>query len=270
MIALIARATRFSPNSEVRDAAILNAVAAELRARGHSCTIWEEEKLPSTPQHWQAALSMARSLEALQQLAQWENDGLPILNSPTALLHCTRSKLDKIALRGGSRLPSLANTTDLAQIEQAIGYPLWLKRGDAAAQSVQEVQYINSREDLLTVLPRFSDYPDFTLTAHAEGQLLKFYGVAHTHFFHVAPPAYSKFGLEHHNSPVASLDFSGEALQQLAQVVAAESGLTIYGGDAIVREDGSFAIIDFNDWPSFSSCVSPAASAIVECLLLQL
>ena len=40
------------------------------------------------------------------------------------------------------------------------------------------------------------------------------------------------------------------------------SGDIIYGGDAVVRRDGSFCMIDFNDWPSFSRCREEAALAI--------
>jgi hypothetical protein len=39
--------------------------------------------------------------------------------------------------------------------------------------------------------------------------------------------------------------------------------IPVYGGDCIVSADGSFKIIDFNDWPSFSSCREDAARAIV-------
>jgi len=39
-------------------------------------------------------------------------------------------------------------------------------------------------------------------------------------------------------------------------------GIKVYGGDCIVGEDGSFCIIDFNDWPSFSRCREDAATAI--------
>ena len=40
-------------------------------------------------------------------------------------------------------------------------------------------------------------------------------------------------------------------------------GIDVYGGDGIVRDDGTFAIIDFNDWPSFSPCVEEAAEQII-------
>ena len=47
-----------------------------------------------------------------------------------------------------------------------------------------------------------------------------------------------------------------------AERLAAVIGLDVYGGDCIVRSDGTFAIIDFNDWPSFSRCREEAAKAI--------
>jgi len=53
-------------------------------------------------------------------------------------------------------------------------------------------------------------------------------------------------------------------LRQKAEKVAQTIGITAYGGDAIVRADGTFCIIDFNDWPSFSRCREDAAKAIAE------
>ena len=49
-----------------------------------------------------------------------------------------------------------------------------------------------------------------------------------------------------------------EAAARLARLV----GIQVYGGDAVLLSDGTFAIIDFNDWPSFSSCREEAAAAI--------
>lgn len=265
MIALIARAPRFSPNSQERDAAILSAVHMALERRGESCRVWGEDFLPTTLPQIRAVLSMARSPEALYRLQQWESSGLPILNSPHALLKLTRSSLDEIGERCGSQLPHLANTTRVEKIEQHLGYPLWLKRGDASAQSSDEVQHINSRQALQATLPRFTTYADFTLTAHAVGCLIKFYGVAGTSFFHASTPSYSKFGLEQHNQLASFPPISLSKLHTLAQKVALLSGLSIYGGDAVVRHDGSIALIDFNDWPSFSPCVSDAAAAIAQC-----
>ena len=52
-------------------------------------------------------------------------------------------------------------------------------------------------------------------------------------------------------------------MQHEVQRLAAAVGVDVYGGDAIIRADGSFCLIDFNDWPSFSRCRDAAADAIV-------
>jgi glutathione synthase/RimK-type ligase-like ATP-grasp enzyme len=51
-------------------------------------------------------------------------------------------------------------------------------------------------------------------------------------------------------------------MQADAEQLAKAVGLQVYGGDCIVREDGSYCVIDFNDWPSFSRCRDEAATAI--------
>ena len=39
--------------------------------------------------------------------------------------------------------------------------------------------------------------------------------------------------------------------------------------EAIVRADGSFCVIDFNDWPSFSRCREEAAEAIASLIKVK-
>ena len=54
----------------------------------------------------------------------------------------------------------------------------------------------------------------------------------------------------------------------MAETVSALTGVDIYGGDAIVREDGGFCLIDFNDWPSFSRCRAEAAQAVCDLIMV--
>ena len=51
-------------------------------------------------------------------------------------------------------------------------------------------------------------------------------------------------------------------LQNDAERLATLVGVDVYGGDCIVRPDGTYAIIDFNDWPNFARCREEAADAI--------
>ena len=104
------------------------------------------------------------------------------------------------------------------------------------------------------------------VTAHVAGDLVKFYGVRGTGFFKCFYPTddgENKFDNELHNGAAHHYAFDSQQLMTTAERLAAVIGLDVYGGDCIVRSDGTFAIIDFNDWPSFSRCREEAAKAIV-------
>lgn len=270
MIYCISRHPQFSPNSEARDAQIFQAIVLGLVMKGHRLQTLDEALLPATLPDAQLVLSMGRDRRTLDTLAQLEAQGVVVLNSPTALLRNTRSRLELLAQERGVGCPMLANTQDVAAIEAAVGYPLWLKRGDASAQTKGDVRFVANAEQLREGLAVFAanGYTDYVAAAHVEGDLVKFYGVEGTPFFHHTLPTsdggFSKFGLEHYNGAPKGYPFSPDALKRVADAFAQRAGLTIYGGDAIVRPDGGVVIIDFNDFPSFGSCTQAAAAAIVE------
>jgi len=89
-----------------------------------------------------------------------------------------------------------------------------------------------------------------------------------TDFFYFYYPTrdggFSKFGLEEHNGSARGYAFSSAALKRAADVAARAGGIYVYGGDAVVEPDGSFSIIDFNDWPTFAPCRDVAAKAIAQ------
>ena len=143
----------------------------------------------------------------------------------------------------------------------------WLKRGDAAAQTSDDVVFAADKEALATAVQTMRDrgITDFVVSAHVVGDLVKFYGVGEGRFFRYYYPTddgASKFGDECRNGAACHYPFDEEALRREAERLAEAVGVSIYGGDAIVRADGSFCLIDFNDWPTFSPCREEAAKAI--------
>ena len=107
---------------------------------------------------------------------------------------------------------------------------------------------------------------DHVVSAHVTGDLVKFYGVRGTDFFRYYYPTddgQTKFDDEQHNGQAHHYPFDVNHLQQQATRLAEAVGISIYGGDCIVRADGSYCVIDFNDWPSFSRCREEAADAII-------
>lgn len=257
-IQAVSRAERFSPNSVERDKAIFQAVIDRLQEHGDEVCLVSEESLENLSdssylESSDLVITMARQPETLTWLKSLD---VTCINSPEGIERCTRSSLLRIMKYLGTPVPPQ---------EGSDGY--WLKRGDAAAQTDADVVYVSDRDRLKTAIQmmRQRGVNDYTVCAHVQGDLVKFYGVGQGYFFRWYYPTddgLTKFGDEHHNGKACHYQFQVEALQNEVQRLAAAVGISVYGGDAIIRADGSFCLIDFNDWPSFSRCREEAADAI--------
>lgn len=268
-ILAVSRAARFSPNSVERDKAIFLAVIKRLQQRGDDVSLVSEDDLrfpestvipesPDEPGYPDFILTMARQPETLRWLESFNVD---CINSPMGIANCAKSRLATTMERIGTPVPPQ---------EGSDGY--WLKRGDAAAQTNDDVVYLSDRQQLVTAIQtmRSRGITDYVVSAHVVGDVVKFYGVGQGDFFRWYYPSddgQTKFGDEHRNGPACHYPFQVEAFQQEVLRLAAAVGVSVYGGDAIIKADGSFCLIDFNDWPSFSRCRDAAADAIASLVI---
>lgn len=225
-ILMVQRDESFSPNAVEKDLAILQAVGEKLRERGASVSYVKEELLQD--KRWKLGdrvgviFSMARSEKSLAVLQQAQAEGVMVVNDPRSIKICnSRRAID--GLMRSNRIPAAP------YYERGKG---WIK-----ADRGHDVRFAANEEEMLAFKQQVEDP---LLTAHVEGTLVKFYGVADRFF---SPQGYPQVA---------------EAAARLARLV----GIQVYGGDAVLLSDGTFAIIDFNDWPSFSSCREEAAAAI--------
>lgn len=256
-ILAIYRAEIFSPNSADKDAAIMNAVAAVLTARGDSVRTINEEALTDNDKA-DVVLTMGRHQKTLDILKRIEAQGVKIVNTPNGIEACARSTVDRIMRLNG--LPA-------APTDGTDGY--WIKRGDEAAQNKNDVIFAANADERDK---RINDMKgrgitDIVVTAHVKGDLVKFYGVRGSGFFRTFYPGddgISKFGDEQINGKAHHYGYPEYKLMHDAEQLAGFTGISVYGGDCIIRSDGSYAIIDFNDWPSFSRCRKEAATAIAD------
>ena len=251
-ILMIQRAPQFSPNSVEKDRAILQAVGTRLSALGHQVDTISEEALKLGT--YDTIFSMGRELETLEVLKALKD--VRVINRPEGIENCARTKLEGIMAQIGTPVPPK---------EGADGY--WLKRGDAAAQSPDDVQFAATKSELDAKIREMKarGTTQYTVSAHVVGDLVKFYGVLGTGFFRYFYPTDdgdTKFSDEQRNGTARHYAFPAARLQSSAEALAEAVGIDVYGGDCIVRQDGTFCIIDFNDWPSFSRCRDEAAAAI--------
>ena len=266
---LIQRAACYSPNSEEKDLAILQEVGSLLE----DATIISEddfvnrfstynqsvssESVESVNVYCQI-ISMARSPKALDCLEQLEQSGIRVLNPSVGVRACQRSNVDKVMRENYLPLPPDKGDD---------GY--WVKRADASAQSKEDVCFCHDWSEVEKIKSTFMQrgITDVVTQAHVKGDVVKFYGVEGTGFFryyYSGDDTETKFGDEERNGKPQYYSFSSSNLQADAEKLACLLQTPIYGGDAIIHEDGSYVIIDFNDFPSFSKCRKEAAKAIFE------
>lgn len=251
-ILIVQRAEVYSPNSVQNDLAILEAVQRHLHC---GASLVSECQLSAAMQA-PVVLSMGRMPSTLHLLEAWQQQGSRVINAPQGVLNATeRWRMQELLQQAGVPLPPPDGTH---------GY--WLKRADSAAQQKGDVRYCANRAELAgaeaeLVLRGITRY---VVSTHVEGDLVKFYGVAEGFFryFYPTDSHRSKFGDEALNGAAHHYAFNADALHAAALQAARASQLEVWGGDAIVQADGSFCIIDFNDWPSFSACREQAARAI--------
>ena len=266
---LIQRAACYSPNSEEKDLAILQEVGclfddAKIIGEGEFVENFSTynqlilaESLGAVNAYYQI-ISMARSPKALDCLEQLEQRGIRVLNPSVGIRACQRSNVEKVMRENHLPLPPDKGDD---------GY--WVKRADAAAQSKEDVCFCHDWAEVEKMRSTFIQrgITDIVTQAHVKGDVVKFYGVEGTNFFryyYSGVDTETKFGDEERNGKPQYYPFSSSDLQTDAEKLACLLQTPIYGGDAIVREDGSYVIIDFNDFPSFSRCRKDAAKAIFE------
>jgi hypothetical protein len=254
----IRRDDRFSPNSVERDREILQLTCDEIKRMvglTEDIPMVDEADLARCPTVAECYISMARSVEALQELSAKEAQGGLVVNTSEAVERCQRSLLDHFMREHHVPMPC---------VESSLGF--WLKRGDAAAQSNKDVVYCQDLKALerAKAVFRARGIEDMVVSPHISGDLVKFYGVGTRLFkyFYPSDDGISKFGDEARNGRAHHYAFDTQALQTDVVRLAELIGIDVYGGDAIIGKDGKYYIIDFNDWPSFSRCKEEAAKAI--------
>jgi len=244
----IYREPEFSPGKIEADAAILDAVLGELARAG-----LETGSLDARAFAGGAAagadiiLAMCQGENALRRLAETERAGAIAINSALAIRNCYRDLLAPAGALVATAAPLDARA--LAGVD--LGAPVFIKRGDLHALGRDDVQRAVSRADLQARLGSFAQRGIRFAYVQQEfaGAVIKFYGVSGGAYFSALPEA--------GEAPEAAV----RELAVAAQTAAAALGLEAWGGDAVLSGE-RFAIIDFNDWPSYSRVRGPAARAI--------
>ena len=243
-----------SPGHEDNDAAILEATAANLRERAATVRLCRPEQISDELRFApQLIFAMCETEACLTALDRARDAGIPVVNAPDGIRNNFRYRLIERLARAPIRFPE-SRVVEPATRPTWPGRPMWLKRYDFHATQPGDVLFADSEAQWAQALARFSGRGFAKLIAqeHAEGDLVKFYGVAEGWFrwFYHQDDAHGPSGTD------------VKTLRASACAAAAALGLDVFGGDAIIGADGLPTVIDLNAWPSFARFRTDAAVAI--------
>jgi len=256
----IYREPEFSPGKVEADAAILDAVLSELKREGVEIQAMDAVSFASgAPSRADLVLPMCQGPRALERLAEVEQAGAIAINSALSIRNCYRDLLAAGLESAGVPTPvgALVPAHEPLDARRLIGLDLsagvFVKRGDLHALAPEDVQRAADRDEVESILADFTRRGIRFAYVQQEvvGRVIKFYGVSGGSHFSVHPED------NENEIPEAAV----RALSEAASAAAGALGLQAWGGDAVLSGD-RFAIIDFNDWPSYSRVRGPAARAI--------
>ena len=285
----ISRGNTYSPNCVDNDDAIIHAVKHQLEVLGAEVEMksedvrnfsqfnqWKPEQVEEflkkelEMKKLDGYFSMARSSDTLTFLGYLDGIGFPGINSSIGVINCIRETMTQVFLDEGIPCPQSMVLNYGDELPAEVTFPCWLKRGDGCAQQKEDTCYAETPQLASQVLADFwaRKVLSVVINEHLKGDLVKFYGVEGTDFFYWFYPSKcghrSKFGLESINGDAQGFRFDVDALKNTTDRAAKLLNVPVYGGDCIIAEDGTFKIIDFNDWPSFAPCRDEAAYYIAK------
>lgn len=275
-IAGIMRAGAFSPNHVGNDAAIFNLVIEQLQKRGCSVDVFTESQFQQSEIHQDIIIDMARERASIEKLQSLERQGKLVINSGFGIENCTREFMTRLLVAADVPYPESiivdTNENIIPELTKKNMTECWVKRGESPSLHREDVSYCRHPQEAQEILHEYfyRGINRAVINRHLKGDLVKFYGVRKRKFFYWFYPFYShseKYGLDSINGCPEHLKFCQDTLVSYCEKACDALDVDIYGGDCIVAPDGSFSIIDFNDWPSFAPCRKEAAPVIASYIL---
>ncbi len=267
----IYREKSHSPEREFDDSEILRLCAEKLSEKlGKKVSLLEPEEFLALSIDFSPELIffMCEETPCLEKLAKLEaNTGCMLINTIQGVentfrenmlrLLCHKTYFPKSQIISTKNKPSYTNKNRV-----------WLKRGDYHAIEKEDVIFIKDGEELQSYLKKFYQRGIYSaiLQEHVPGDIIKFYCIKDIE----TQKDYWFKWFYHKDQELKEYSFSRDELYKKCHDAGDSLALEIYGGDAIVREDGKIFIIDINAWPSFALFRQEASNAIANLIYNKL
>jgi hypothetical protein len=249
-----------SPGRVDDDRAIMDCVGEALTLRGFSVELVEVDAAFDT--RCANIFAMCERGAVLDRLADAQTAGSVVVNLPSAIRNTYRHRMIELFSKH-----HVASPASHVVASSAKGLPpaaaVWVKRYDFHATQPSDVIYAASEAGWHEALDRFAKrgIPFIIAQEHVAGDLVKFYGVRSE--TSPAPDNWFEW-FYHRDKGMLGHCFEVLRLREAAFDAAAALGLEVFGGDAVIREDGRPMIIDINAWPSYARYRARAAQAIAD------
>lgn len=261
----ILRETQNSPNRESDDALILQETLHQARNLGIEGRLMTPEEFDLWDgKGFDLVVAMCESYPRIMRLRELAAAGGPTIwvNRPESVLNCYRLRtVELLSGRRDVRFPP----AEVRAVADGAGRPpaafaapaggWWLKRGDVHNTCDRDVVCARAWSEVEAILKDFArrEITHYVVQPHLPGDLIKFYGVGPERWF-----------TWFYHDPLRALrtPFDLDALSSSAAAGARALGLEVFGGDAIIADDGSVTVIDLNSWPSFALVRREAAVQI--------
>jgi hypothetical protein len=262
----IYRESAHSPGRVDDDAAIMQRVGAALTERGFAVELLEPDAADAAfAQPAANIFVMCERGDILDRLKEATQAGAIVVNTPDAIRNTYRHRMVELFAR--HRVPAPVSLVVATDSRKAPPAPcMWIKRYDFHATQSDDVMYTASEDGWREALGRFATrgIPFVVAQEHVAGDLIKFYGVGRR----LNAPADSGWfeWFYHRDKGMTGHAFDAARLRAVAFDAAAALGVDVFGGDAIIRPDGTPVVIDLNAWPSYARYRDRAAEAIADLL----
>lgn len=261
----IFRELQNSPNRETDDALILKAVIDQLSLQRVETTLVEPEKLDEADlAGFDMIVPMCETYPRLMRLRKAaESSGTLLVNHPSAVLNCYRTRMIPLFEQAGVRFPQTTILPTSSANARIPSQGAWIKRGDVHNTCLHDVVFARTRDEYEQIRSDFlnREIANLLVQHHIDGDLIKFYGVGPGQWF---------TWFYHDPSTARRLPFELEDLAVEAEKAARALDLEIFGGDAIISPEGPIFVIDINSWPSFARVRGEAAIQIARRLRARL
>src|SRR5215510_15105431 len=252
-----------SPGRVDDDRAIMKCVGEALTSRGFGVELVDADTAFDT--RCANIFVMCERVAVLDRLADAQNAGCVVVNSPNAIRNTYRHRMVELFAKYLVSAPVsriVASSANKSRPAAAV----WIKRYDFHATQPSDVIYVASDAGWHEALDRFDrrGIPFIVAQEHVMGDLIKFYGVRS------AAGTTDANWFEwfyHRDKGMLGHPFAAACLRRAALRAAAALGLEIFGGDAVIQPDGKPMIIDINAWPSYARYRDHAAQAIADHLI---